>query len=109
VESGFRLFHTCRLLPVNGAGWRPGVMLALAEAALSLFSLAVFCVVILSGALSACLCFTTLGSYVSVLVAFETLPYLAGAVESFGSLMGAIPAEDLCVDCAVRAWRSPKF
>ena len=84
-------------------------MLALAETALSLFGFAVFCVVILSGALSACLCFMTLGSYMSVLVAFETSPYLAGTVKSFGSLMGAIPAEDLRMDCAVCAWRSPKF
>jgi len=84
-------------------------MLALAETALSLFGLAVFCVVILSSTLSACFCFMTLGSYVSILVAFETLPYLAGVVESFGSLMSAIPAEDLCMDCTVHTWRSPKF
>jgi len=109
VESGFCLFHICRLLPVNGAGWQPGVMLALAKTAFSLFGFAVFCVIILSGALSACFCFMTLGSYVSVLVAFETLPYLAGMVESFDSFMGAIPAEDFCVDCAVCAWHSPKF
>ena len=78
-------------------------MLALVEATLSLFGLAVFYIMILSGASSACLCFTTLGSYMSVLVAFKTSPYLAGAVESFSSLIGAIPAEDLRVDCAVRA------
>jgi len=93
----------CRLLPVNRAGWRLGVILTLAEATLSLFSLAVFYIVILSGASSVCLCFTTLGSYVSVLVAFKISPYLAGAVKSFSSLIGAIPAEDLCVDYAVRA------
>ena len=84
-------------------------MLALTEAAFSLFGFAVFCVVILSSILSACLCFMTLGFYVSVLVAFKTLLYLAGVVKSFGSFMGAIPAEDFYMDCAVCAWRSPKF
>jgi len=84
-------------------------MLVLAEAVFSLFGLAVFCVVILSGTSSTCFYFTTLGSYVSILVAFETLPYLAGVVKSFNSLMGAIPAEDLCVDYTVYTWHSPKF
>ena len=78
-------------------------MFALVEVALYLFGLAVFYVIILSGVSSVYLCFTTLGSYVSVLVAFEILSYLAGAVKSFGSLISAIPIEDLRVDCGVRA------
>jgi len=78
-------------------------MLTLAEAILSLFSLIVFYIIILSGVLSAYLYFTILGSYISVLVVFKTSPYLAGAVESFSSLIGAIPVEDLRVDYAVRA------
>ena len=78
-------------------------MLTLAETALNLFSLTVFYIIILSGALSTYLCFATLGSYISVLVAFKTSPYLAGAIVFFGSLIGAIPAEDLRVDCGVRA------
>ena len=78
-------------------------MFALAEAALYLFGLAVFYVIILSGTLSVYLCFTILGSYISVLVVFKTLSYLAGAVKSFGSLISAILAEDLRVDCGIRA------
>jgi hypothetical protein len=84
-------------------------VLALAETALSLFGLAVFCVVILSGTSSACLYFATLGSYMSILVAFETSPYLAGAIVFFGSLMGAVPTEDLRMDCGVRAWCGLEF
>jgi len=78
-------------------------MLTLAETALSLFGLAVFYIIILSGASSVCLYFTTLGSYISILVAFKTSPYLAGAIESLGSLIGAIPTEDLCVDYGICA------
>ena len=39
----------------------------------------------------------------SVLVAFKTSSYLAGAVKSFSSLISAILAEDLRVDCGIRA------
>ena len=78
-------------------------MLALVETALSLFSLAVFYIVILSGTSSAYLYFATLGSYISVLVAFKISPYLTGAIVFFGSLIGAVPAEDLRIDCGVRA------
>ena len=78
-------------------------MFALAEVALYLFGLAVFYIIILSGVSSIYLYFTTLGSYISVLVAFKISSYLAGAVKSFSSLISAIPAEDLRVDYGVRA------
>ena len=103
MESSFRLFYIYRLLPINRAGWQLGIVFALVEAALYLFSLTVFYVIILSGALSICLYFTTLGSYISVLVVFKTLSYLAGAVKSFSSLISAILAEDLRIDCGIRA------
>ena len=103
MESGFCLFHIYYLLPINRVGWQLGVILALAKVTLSLFSLTVFYIIILSGASSVYLCFTILGSYISILVAFKISPYLAGAVKSFSSLIGAILAEDLCVNYAVRA------
>ena len=78
-------------------------MFALAEAALYLFGLAVFYIIILSGASSAYLYFTTLGSYISILVVFKISSYLAGAVKSFSSLISAIPVKDLRVDCGIRA------
>ena len=78
-------------------------MFALAEAALYLFSLTVFYIIILSGISSIYLYFTTLGSYISVLVVFKTSSYLVGAVKSFSSLISAILVEDLHVDCGVRA------
>ena len=78
-------------------------MFALAEAALYLFGLIVFYIIILSGALSIYLYFIILGSYISVLVAFKILSYLAGAVKSFGSLISAILIEDLRVDYGIRA------
>jgi len=74
-------------------------MLALAETALSLFGLAVFYIIILSGALSVYLYFAILGSYISILVAFKILPYLVGAIIFFSSLIGAILVEDLYIDC----------
>ena len=78
-------------------------MLTLAETALSLFSLIVFYIIILSGILSAYLYFTTLGSYISILVAFKTSPYLVGAIVFFSSLIGTVPIEDLYIDYGVRA------
>ena len=84
-------------------------MLTLVEIALSLFGLIVFYIIILSGILSACLYFTTLGSYISILVVFKTSPYLVGAIVFFGSLIGTIPIEDLRIDCGVRAQYSLKF
>ena len=78
-------------------------MLTLVETALNLFGLAVFYIIILSGALSICLYFATLGSYISVLVVFKTLPYLVGAIVFFGSLIGAVLIEDLHIDCGVYA------
>ena len=78
-------------------------MLTLAETALSLFGLTVFYIIILSGASSVYFYFATLGSYMSILVAFKISPYLAGAIVFFGSLIGAIPAENLRVDYGVRA------
>ena len=78
-------------------------MLALVETVLSLFSLAVFYIIILSGILSIYLYFAILGSYISILVVCKTLPYLVGAIVFFGSLIGAIPIEDLRIDYGIRA------
>jgi hypothetical protein len=78
-------------------------VLALVEIALSLFSLAVFYIIILSGILSVYLYFATLGSYISILVVFKISPYLVGAIIFFSSLIGAILIEDLRIDCGVRA------
>ena len=64
---------------------------------------------ILSGVSSICLCFATLGSYISVLVVFKISPYLAGVIVFFGSLIGAVLVEDLCVDCGVRAQYGLEF
>ena len=78
-------------------------MLTLVEIALSLFGLIVFYIIILSGILSAYLYFAILGSYISVLVVFKISPYLVGVIVFFGSLIGAVPIEDLRIDCGVRA------
>ena len=78
-------------------------MLTLAEIALSLFGLAVFYIIILSGILSAYLYFIILGSYISILVAFKTSPYLVGAIIFFSSLIGAVLIKNLRIDCGVRA------
>ena len=78
-------------------------MLTLVEIALSLFGLAVFYIIILSGILSVYLYFAILGSYISILVVFKISPYLVGVIIFFGSLIGAVLIDDLCIDCGVRA------
>ena len=78
-------------------------MFALVEAALYLFGLIVFYIIILSGVSSVYLYFTILGSYISVLVVFKISSYLVGAVKSFSSLISTILVEDLRVDCGIRA------
>ena len=78
-------------------------MFALVEVALYLFSLIVFYIIILSSILSVYLYFTILGSYISILVVFKISPYLVGVIVFFGSLIGAVPIEDLRIDCGVRA------
>ena len=78
-------------------------MFVLAEITLNLFSFAVFYIIILNGALSICFCFTTLGSYISILVIFKILPYLAGTIKFFGSFMDAILIKDFYIDYSVYA------
>jgi hypothetical protein len=72
-------------------------MLSLVEGALLLVSLIFFYIVILSGISSIYFLFTILGSYMSVIVVFKTSLYQAGSIKPFGSLIGAIPAENLYI------------
>ena len=58
---------------------------------------------ILSGILSAYFCFTILGFYISILVVFKILFYLAGMIKSFDSFISAILVEDFYMDYSVRA------